>query len=186
MAGWLVFKGPPAFLVNWTKPLTNVDVRQIWEDTSTKIFKSNQTQHLALQGERAAEVYTMLAPDDIRVIVGRNKDKGIYVKGTSSEVQALQEFASMINEGSLAGADTSLVRNHSTTAAHRYARDQRGMQRMKYTMPKEKVGSLCHLLRKARIGNYVECDDNVLTVVALDDDQQVIERIVTILNGERF
>jgi len=186
LAGWLVIKGPPAFLVNWTKPLAKVNIGRIWDETTAKLFKSNETLQLTLQGDRATEVYTMLAPKDVRVIVGRNNDRSIFVKGTQSEVRALQNFAAMLNEGARAGADMNLVRNHGTTEAHRYARDQHGMQQMKYTMPKEKMGSLCQLLRKARIGNYVECNDDVLTVVARDDDHQVIERIVCILNGERF
>lgn len=165
---WVFFSGPPKFL---SKMLPSfVQVKQPIVSLFTDFWESpTEKRMLELKPHQANAVYNMLAPNDIRVVVGRNDD-GVYVEGTRAECETMLEFAESLN------------RKWDCPTSDRKV----NWREVRYHMPAKKSESLCHTLSLAGLQEFIECRDGEIVVRGGSREQETIRRISRILRGERF
>lgn len=126
---------------------------------------------------KASAFFELLAPSDVKVLVGRT-DKGVSIEGTTAEAKVLDGLTDLLTrfadrDVSDTGAFITELRPTWTTTAT-------------YELPEKKLGLLFDILAFDDVPVLVSRGDGKITVQASDADQKVVAGIARILSGERL
>ena len=141
--------------------------------TSSHLVK----RHFHLSPAKADAMFKLLAPSDIKVIVGRH-NRGVNITGTPREAEILEEFVELLvrHEGSSKRElQQSIERLRSTWT-----------KRQTYKLPRDKARSLFHVLAFDDVPVYVHGYPSRVIVDATERDQQTVAGVVEILHGHRL
>ena len=122
----------------------------------------------------ADAMFDLLAPSDIKVIVGR-RDGGVFVRGTQREVDILRRFVSMLTEADgWEQPDAPVFSDQPTTSAS---------ARFNVRLPRSKARALVRVLQLAESPVGVSGSGNDVTLHATGADGETIQGVVDILRG---
>lgn len=134
------------------------------------------TRRFDLPRDKAEALYRLLAPQDIRVIVGREK-RGAFVRGTPREVRAIERFV-------------ELMQRHAATGE--YDRERRmarvrptWTRRESYSLARDKARCLQRVLGFDDVPVLVWSEGRNVEVLATERDQYTVRAVVEILRGRR-
>lgn len=128
------------------------------------VDRVEHTFHIASAKARA--MFDLLAPDDVRVLVGR-RDDAVYVRGTSSDVRTVERFVDLL-----------------TRSASRQTAGRRDWFERKYELTKEKAKLLSSALAPSDVPVLVSlCEYDAVCVQASPHDHTTIANMVAILRG---
>ena len=130
-----------------------------------------------LSPSKTDSVYDLLAPKDIRVVVGRRQESGLVLTGTSDEIDALTAFAELL--GRHADVAPEIVKDHVGKLHGQWNTTRT------YKMPKSKARALYRILAADDVPVLVSGGERHLTVKATAADQQTVSRVVRIMQGDR-
>jgi hypothetical protein len=127
--------------------------------------------------DKADAMYRLLAPRDIKVIVGRH-DQGVNIQGTPREIAALTDFVELITR--YHGQSAGEVRAHINYAKRHGARTRT------YKVPKSKGKVLYEILAADDVPVLVSGSARKIRVEATPHDQETLRQVVEILRGRRL
>ena len=117
-------------------------------------------------------MYALLAPDDVRVVVGRVDHGLIGVRGTEREIAVLGDLVSLMRRVDERGATIDPQSERSCTKA--------------YSLTLKRASRLRRVLELGHISCDVTKGGRRLVVEASKADQETVARVVRILEGERL
>jgi hypothetical protein len=130
-----------------------------------------------LPDEKAAALFNMLKPADVKVIVGRDGGN-VSISGTAGECDALAEFAGLIAR--LRGQPSCAVKEHIEHARKTWTTSNT------YRLPRSKAETLFNALAPDDVPVLVSRDGKRVRVEANPHDQATIRHVVQILRGRRL
>ena len=134
-------------------------------------------RHFDLPHNKTEELFELLAPRDIKVVVGR-RDDGLSAEGTVNELDALNSFAELLTRYDHIAERK--VRNHVALLRPQWT-DHRT-----YKLPKAKARVLFKVLRADDVAVGVSYNGKRhVRVNAAPADQKTVRRMVEILRGNR-
>ncbi len=141
--------------------------------TSSRLVK----QHVHLGREKTDAMFNLLAPADIKVLVGRH-DHGVSITGTRREVAVLEDFAKL------------LVR-HEGAGEHELRRSIEPLRstwtkRETYKLSRHKAQCLFRILAFDDVPVLVHGRSSSIVVDATAADQEILAGLVEILRGHRL
>jgi len=163
---WLLVAGPSHVIPK---------VANVWPRVFNKVFQRTSSRTIDLDEAKSRELYRLLAPQDVHVIVSFN-DGHVDVRGSAQEVDALVALSEMLSrpQHHAGGTNGSMVRA---------ARDRIGRT---YHLPQEKTRLLSQLLRDADLSLDISDSGNVISIGACAEDHTVMDQVVKIVSGERL
>ena len=126
---------------------------------------------------KADAVHALLAPRDIRVIVGK-RDGGIRIEGTPREIEVLADFMDLLTR--YEGHSAEQVRAEIIRAR------KHGAFTQKYKLPKSKGKVLYRILAGDDVPVLVSGSTRQVRVEATPRDQETLRLVVEILRGRRL
>ena len=134
-------------------------------------------RHFDLPHSKTEELFDLLAPRDIKVVVGRRGDR-LSAEGTANELDALNAFAELLTRyDHIAERE---VRNHVALLRPQWT------DRRTYKLPKAKAQVLFKVLRADDVAVGVSYNGKRhVSVNAAPGDQKTVRRMVEILRGNR-
>ena len=134
-------------------------------------------RHFDLPRGKTDELFELLAPRDIKVVVG-HRDDVLSAEGTVNELDALNAFAELLTRYS--HVSELRVRNHVALLRPQWT-DQRT-----YKLPKANARALFKVLRADDVAVGVSYNGKRhVSVNAAPADQKTVRRMVEILRGNR-
>ncbi len=134
-------------------------------------------QHFHLSPAKADALFKLIAPGDIRVIVGR-RDHGVTLKGTSRELEVLQDFVELLtrhDDAEGADLDRAMQRVRNTWT-----------KRETYKLPEDKAGTLFRILAFDDVPVLVHGKSSRVIVDATAQDHETLADVVKVLRGKRL
>lgn len=125
---------------------------------------------------KADALFNLIAPSDIKVIVGR-RHGGVFIKGTPNEAETLERFAELLTR--LEGWDGNTI-EHIIGSLRRQPTVTET-----YRLPAEKVRALIDILKFDDVPVLVSGGGRKVRVIATPEDQQTICEVVDIMRGKR-
>ena len=141
--------------------------------TSPRLVK----RHVHLSREKADAMFNLLAPADVKVIVGRH-DHGVNITGTRREVAVLEDFVELVTRHEGAGEHElgrSIERLRSTWT-----------KRQTYQLPRHQAQCLFRILAFDDVPVLVHGHSSSVVVDATTADQEILAGAVEILRGHRL
>jgi hypothetical protein len=129
-----------------------------------------------LPDDKADAFYRLIAPSDIKVIVGR-REGGVFIKGTPSEAESMTRFAELLTR--LEGRDGNTVEHIINSLRSQPTETET------YLLLRSKVNALINILKFKDVPVLVSGGGRKVRVIAAPNDQQTIREVVHILHGER-
>ena len=130
-----------------------------------------------LCSDKADAMFRLLAPRDIKVIVGR-RHEGVNIRGTPREIAVLADFVELITR--YGGQSAGEVRAHINYAKHH------GAKTRTYKVSKSKGRVLYEILAAADVPVLVSGSARKVRVEALPHDHETLRQVVEILRGRRL
>ena len=130
-----------------------------------------------LSPDKADAMFRLLAPRDIKVIVGRY-DQGVNIQGTPREVAVLADFVELITR--YRGQSAGEVRSHIN-----YAK-RHGAKTRAYKVSKSKGRVLYEILAADDVPVLVSGSARKVRVEAMPHDHETLRQVVKILRGRRL
>ncbi len=130
------------------------------------------TRRFELPVAEADAMYALLAPDDVRVVVGRVDHGLIGVRGTEREIEVLGDLVSLMRRVDERGGTIHPQFERSCTKA--------------YSLTLKRASRLGRVLELGHISFDVTKGGRRLVVEASKADQETVARVVRILEGERL
>ncbi|MFQ5462971.1 MAG: zinc ribbon domain-containing protein [Phycisphaerae bacterium] len=163
---WLVAAGPSHVIPK---------VVNIWPRVLQKVFHGSSSRSIDLDEAKSRELYRLLAPQDIHMIVSLNSGH-LSVSGTEQEVDALVGLAEMLARtrhrgGGLSGSVPPAPQKRT---------------RRTYHLPRERAQLLRELLRDADLPLDLCGPGDAFSIGASEKDHAILDQVVAILNGERL
>lgn len=124
----------------------------------------------------ADAIYDLLAPSDIKVIVGR-RNGGVSVRGTPREIETLREFVAMLTHSDDTGRHFAHARTDPPMPSMRTQLDIR--------LPRSKAHALIRVLQGAESPLPFSGSGRTITIHAAAADLEIIDGVVDILQGRR-
>ncbi len=128
---------------------------------------------LDLPREKAEGLYDLLAPDDIRVLIGKHAD---FIEGTHAEVRALEQFVELLTRRP--GLSRREVRDFRAALQNEWPSET-------YKLRRSKAKALQKILGMDGILVAVERHGSRLVVWATPEDQAIISCVAEILRGKQ-
>ncbi len=161
----LFFGFRPHHFVNWGR-------RAVTTATASPTMRRD----FNLSDHKADAFYHLIAPSDIKVIVGRRQG-GVFIKGTPREAETMTDFAELLTR--LEGRD-----GHTVEHIIKSLRSQ-PTETETYSLPRSKVQALINILKFEDVPVLVSGGGRKVCVIATPHDQQTIREVAKILRGER-
>lgn len=135
------------------------------------------TATFELPPAKAAALYDMLSPNDVRVTVNR-EGRRVTVKGSDREITAIQQLVTLVTcFDHLSDTDA----HHAVDQARSHWQDTAN-----YDLPRTQREALLRLLSFDNVPVLVKRDGQQVMVQATRRDRRVIDSVVAILRGERL
>ena len=147
-------------------------IRRILPASWSGADRGPQTQRFDLQAAQADAMYALLAPDDVRVVVGRVDHGRISVRGTAREIAVLGDFVSLMRRANRRPSERESPLNRPCTKA--------------YSLTKARASRLARILDLGPIPFDLTEGGRRLVVRAAPADQETIAQVVRIIEGERL
>lgn len=161
----------------YSVPTVRRSVRNVW----TRCVSSNCLPEIKtiikLPPEKAEAMFSLLAPADIAVKVGRRRD-GVLVIGTETEVMALKRFGQILTRYH------GLGRGKMEACMRRDGLCREPTER--FDLPKDKRSALFHILAYDDVPILVAGGRGEIHITATDEDARVVHNVVEILRGRRL
>ena len=153
----------PHHLVHWGRRAVSAATHTVRRD-------------LDLPPAKAEALFNLIAPSDIKVIVGR-RHGGVFITGTPGEAETLERFAELLTRLESWDGDTveqiiGSLRSQPTIAET-------------YRLPHQKVRALIDILKFDDVPVLVSGGGRKVRVIATPEDQQTIREVVDIIRGKR-
>ncbi len=136
-----------------------------------------ESRFFDLPSAKAAVVFNLLKPSDIKVIVKRDGDR-IEIRGTHRECDVLTDFAGLI--GRYSGRPECEVRHQMERARKTWT------TRETYRLPKSRAKALFDALAPDDVPVLVSWSGKRLRSDASPADQAILKQLVQILRGRRL
>lgn len=152
-------------------------VPALYGEWSAGDMESSSSAALHLSEVKADALHELLAPRDVKVLVGR-RGNGVVVKGTPGEIRTLSELGDLLNR--LDSATPDAARREISRMR------EKALERREFLLPQKTAETLHRLLGAPDVPILIHRERTRVEVYAPADDMRVIESTIRILRGERL
>jgi hypothetical protein len=142
----------------------------------TRPARVTEERHLRLPPAKAAAMFELLKPRDVKVIVRKEAD-GIRITGTAKECHVLAELGNLMVR--YEGLPDASVEHHMAQSRKSWR------VRRTYKLPKHKAKALFDALAPENVPVLVSWSGKRVRVDASPEDQNIIHSVARVLLGSR-